>query len=321
MKPIIISDEQVFDVTPKEVAFIGPVPDYRCRNIELVDGYQVNINFKGNMMPLFTNEELAKEYGLLPNGAEIRCRLYSEARDVTHVRYLFKGGFFHDGEKRAERFKNKIQDQMANPVNINNPDNKVSPLRVSKTPEQCFNGKKDGYKVSVVFEGEWGNYPPLVLSKNKYYPRGAQVLNFDYNFAEHITNVDYLFKHGLFNGGMKRAWKFIDKLNAQINDNKQNMLMYKPVVVDNLFKVRYDDGVFKELILSVHFGNLGKQIDSSKTPRPECKNVYLTDNCGFIMDYLVRYHFYGKSFKDAFWDMNKFRIKMLAAMKQNENIK
>lgn len=332
-KPIIISDEQVFDVTPKEVTFIGAARDYRWCNKEVVDGYQVNINFKGNMMSLFTNEELTKEYGLLPDGAEINCRVYSETRDVTHVRYLFQSDLFHNGEKRAEKFKEKIQNQMLNPVNINNPYNKVTPLRVSKTPEQCFNDKKDGYKVSVVFEGEWGNYPPMILSKNKYYPRRTDIINFSYNFTEHITNVDYLFKRGLFNGGMKRAWKFIDKMNSQINDAETQKQYYIPLVVGN-YCVWYRDGKFEKLVLPIKFynrDNLEIDMYNPKQRREENeKHVPRPETGKYRIDYLggqdkygntICYDFYGKSFKDAFWDMNKFRIKMLAAMKQNENIK
>ena len=336
-KPIIISDEQVFDVTPKEVTFIGAARDYRWRNKEVVDGYQVNINFKGNMMSLFTNEELTKEYGLLPDGAEINCRVYSETRDVTHVRYLFQSDLFHNGEKRAEKFKEKIQNQMANPVNINNPYNNVTPLRVSKTPVISYiDGKREGYRVSVKFDGDFDNAATMDFLhnlQNDYYPRGAQIIDINYDFVNHTTDVCYVFTPGMFGRGEKRAWKLIDKINAQINVAETQKQYYIPLVVGN-YCVWYRDGKFEKLVLPIKFynrDNLEIDMYNPKQRREENeKHVPRPETGKYRIDYLrgqdkygntICYDFYGKSFKDAFWDMNKFRIKMLAAMKQNENIK
>jgi len=345
MKKQKVIVNQVYDINPVGVRFIGPSYDPMWHGQRpLIDGWQMNVNFKGDIMSLVNNLELTKEYGLLPEHSEILYRGYSEKFDVTHVKYLFDCGLFKKGQKRAYAFKDKIQAQMVNPTVtqtiLPKPENKIVPVAVSKVPKQSTYNGDDGYKVSVQYNGCWDEYPPIVLTHLGYNPNGGKIIDFDCNHIDYITDVVYFFKTGVFDSGIKHAWEFIDKVNAKIKANNPVLdvsKFYTPVAVLP-YDIYYKGDTFEKVTLSVQFGNIYAQIKIvegciteqahedfgvKRLPVPDYGDFDAYKNASNDY-YVVRYNFYGSSFADAFFDMNRFKAKMMSMMNQqrkNENTK
>ncbi len=325
---------KIYDITPINIVHMGPLYDARWKNTPhpVIDGWQLGVYFKGNIESLVFDEILSKEYGLLPKHSKMIYRQYVSDRDITYVRYLFKHNLFVNGEKLAQQFKNKIQMQMANSGRDNNvlPSDAIVPFSVSKKPEKIKGGK--GYKVSVRFDGDWELYWSEVVGRK---PHGAYIDGYNYDFANHTTKVDYVFNSGVFGRGMHRAQKFIDNVNVQILSNQEKQY-YTPIVIGH-YEVYYRDDVFQKITLPVHFGDIyasvkvadacmspdvQRKLGVKQLPRPDSDKVVLHGNAS-NSDYVVRYTFNNRSFQEAFFDMNRFRAKMLSAMQtpRNENIK
>ncbi len=319
---------KIYDITPIDVKYIGPQynPIWRGTKKPLIDGWQIGVKFSGNIESLVFDEVLSKEYGLLPNHATMIYREYIPKNDITYVRYLFNNDLFVNGEKRAHQFKERIQMQM-----VNNADGyevlskeTVVPFSVSEKPEDYVHGKNIGYKVSVKFDGEWGMVHPSVFRRFKYSPRGAKVINFNYDFLNNITDVDFLFENRMFSNGLQRAQNFVDNMNTQIEANKEKSY-YMPTMV-GAYEVYYCNDIFKKIVLPVHFGDVHPSVKIAdacvpqdmhrdfgvkQLPLPISDKVVLEKGAS-NNDYIVRYVFNNRSFQDAFFDMNRFRAAMLS---------
>lgn len=111
---------QIYSLNPVQVEYVGPVYDTQLSQIwAVVDGYQVNVQFRGDVTPVFANAELAKSYGVLPRRSKIILNQYGVHEDVTNVWYLFNTGLLEIGEVRAAKFRDKIQSQ----INLLNKEN------------------------------------------------------------------------------------------------------------------------------------------------------------------------------------------------------
>ena len=332
---------QIYDIDPVKVTFIGPSCSTFFNSMDpLIDGWQVNVNFKGNITSLFDNEDLLKEYGLLPDHCETLFKAYSSLLDVTHVKYLFDVGLFKRGQKRAYTFRDRIQSQMIAPVirtgGEANTKNKVSPIFVSKMPKRIFDDKNEGYLITVRYKGDWTEYPPVVLKQADYLPGGSEIIDFYNDDVERVTRVDYFFKIDSLNTGIKRAWDFLDKINNKISaDNKIKRdfsQFYVPVAVLP-HDIYYKGDVFEKVTLPVRFGdiyaqlkiaegcvteNVRKDAGTKRLPVPEYGSFDANKNASNDY-YMVRYNFYGRSFKDAFFDMNRFKANLMSMMRQQRN--
>lgn len=271
MKKQKVIVNQVYDINPVGVRFIGPSYDPMWHGQHpLIDGWQINVNFKGDIMSLVNNLELTKEYGLLPEHSKILYRGYSDKFDVTYVKYLFDCGFFDRGQKRAKDFKDRIQAQMVNPTVTENVDSKqkddVVPVAVSKAPIQFSYADEMGYKVCVQYNGKWNEYPPIILDRLGYNPRGGKIIDIVVNYVDYLTDVVYFFKAGVFDGGIKHAWAFLDKINAKIKaDNPvvDYSKFYTPVAVLP-YDIYYKGDTFEKVSLPLQFGNIYAQIKNSR---------------------------------------------------------
>lgn len=105
--------KQHYRIRPTEVKFVGPVcTSYVANTLSVVDGYQVNVKFKGNLIPVISNKKLARKNELLPRRSEVVLHIYAENEDMTYIWYVFYPGLFDAGQIRAIKFKDRIQSKI-----------------------------------------------------------------------------------------------------------------------------------------------------------------------------------------------------------------
>ena len=105
--------QKLYNIKPIDVKFVGPVyNDSSAKLLEIADGYQVNVKFQGNLMPIISDTKLARKCGLLPRRSKVILHKHDKYDDITYVWYLFYVGILNNGQIKAVNFKNAIQAQI-----------------------------------------------------------------------------------------------------------------------------------------------------------------------------------------------------------------
>ena len=191
------------------IRIVGMEPLYTDDTQKTLKGWIVCVDFLGKDVP-----DIKVLGGRLreTDPAESFPERYSHGYSfVTRAEYFFKNSLVHNGYKNMCRFKKRIRSRMDEIQNMQQKD--ISPIFVSDVPVYT----KDGYKVSVGYDGNLEDYFPKIARNFEYNPFGAKIIKCVHNRTENITCVDYLFRPGVANKGETRAWDFMDKVRMQID--------------------------------------------------------------------------------------------------------